>query len=66
MVQARESHNVIEIQGELLVIGGTPGTLKTERCNYVENEIKCKQQDPILGDYLGYPELFAVTDDYCK
>ena len=64
--KGRHGHNVIEIQGEFLVIGGTSGTLKTERCKLVNGQMLCTEQEPNLYNYREYPELVAVSDNYCK
>ena len=66
--QERDGHNVIEVYGALLVIGGGPGTgknFKAERCNFKNGEMTCKKQNPDLRDYVTYPELFNVPDNYC-
>ena len=61
----REMHNVIEVQGEILVIGGL-GEYTTERCSHTNITMDCTQQEPSLNGYHTYPELFIVPDNYCQ
>ena len=65
LIQKRNGHNAIVVQGEILVVGGSAGELKTERCIETDGQIRCSAQEPELKDYRYYPELFAVPDDYC-
>ena len=81
LIQGRYGHNVIEIQGrdgtfsifqniqistigDFLVIGGE-GNKLTERCQDENGQISCTQQRPGLNYYVYYPELVAVSDDFC-
>ena len=61
----RHMHNVATVENELLVIGGL-GTMKSERCNYVDAQMICTEQWPELTGYYDYPELFMVNEDYCS
>ena len=65
--QGRRGHNAIVVQGEILVVGGyrNGGSLKTERCVETDDQMRCSAQEPELTNYQYYPELFAVTDNYC-
>ena len=63
--QGRRGHNAIVVQGEILVVGGYTGSLKTERCIETDGQIRCSAQEPELTKYAYYPELFAVPDNYC-
>ena len=63
--QGRSGHNIIEIQDQILVVGGAY-KFKTERCNFVEGKIHCTEQEPKLEYYTLFPELFAVPKDYCN
>ena len=65
MIQGRYGHNAIVVQGEILVVGGQSGSLKTERCNEIEGQMRCNAQEPELNKYYYYPELFAVPDNFC-
>ena len=58
---------MIEINGEMLVIGGDPYNkpIKTERCMFQGDRLECVQQEPTLYNYRIYPELLAVSDDFC-
>ena len=68
ILQARMGHNVIEIHGQFLVIGGYYRfqAVSTEKCIYSSGEIKCTAQLPELAGYDIYPELFHVPDDFCR
>lgn len=63
--RGRCGHNVIEVQGQILVVGGND-LFKTERCNYSEGVMQCTEQQPELDYYNMYPELYAVSDYFCK
>ena len=72
--KARLGHNVIEVGGELLVIGGCdiacdPKKQKewaTERCKFKNGKMTCKKQKPDLIMYINYPELLTVPDNCCS
>ena len=66
LIQGRYGHNAIVVQGEILVVGGLPDALKTERCIETDGQIRCNDQEPELTNYRLYPELFAVPDNYCN
>ena len=64
--KGRSRHNMIERNGEILVIGGD-SKFNTERCNYQDDgQMHCVEQDPKLSEYAFFPELFPVPDDFCK
>ena len=65
LTQGRRGHGAIVVQEEILVVGGYPGSLKTERCNEIESQMRCNAQEPELNGYYYYPELFAVPDNFC-
>ena len=56
---------MIRMQYSFLVVGGG-GNYKTESCELYNGNMVCTEQDPVLKNYAYYPELFAVTDNYCK
>ena len=62
---ARYGHNVIYDGTHLLVLGGSD-TRITEICSIESNMVNCKSQSPQLKDYYIYPELFLVSDSFCK
>ena len=40
---------------------------ETEKCSVVDDSVDCLYQiAPELDDYYFYPELFLVSDDFCK
>ena len=67
--EGRSGHNVM-FDGEfLLVIGGYDygkSKKKTEKCSLQDSDITCIVQSPTLDSYNFYPELFLVTDSFCK
>ena len=68
LVWSRNGHNVIEVQGSFIVIGGL-FKRKTEKCDYdeIKKEMQCEQVrlGLELDSYGDYPELFAVEKNYC-
>ena len=62
---ARSGHSVIEVNGEFLVVGGLHDK-KTERCTLVKGKVTCVAQEPMLYDYMMWPELFLVESDFCS
>ena len=70
--QARRGHGVIDHQGQFIVVGGeTTGSLKnsafsTERCIWKNDYIKCKTVDPELEEYISYPEMMSVPENFCS
>ena len=67
---ARFGHNAIYVPSEgILVIGGSvkgqPIPLKTEICTIFGENLSCREQTPALENYLTYPELFIVPDNFC-
>ena len=64
--QARLAHNAI-YDGEYLMIVGGSFERETEKCSVVDGSVDCLYQlAPELDDYYFYPELFLVSDDFCK
>ena len=67
----RHGHGVIIHQGEFVVIGGwnyavDDRKLKTERCTLTDDLIECTAVDPVLDNYVNYPEMIRVPYDYCQ
>ena len=62
----RHKHNVVTVENEFLVIGGVGYDMKSERCNYDDDQMICTEQWPELTGYYDYPELFIVNEDYCS
>ena len=65
LVTGRQDHGAI-FDGRYFLVAGGYDTLKTERCILVGSTMTCQEQQPELGYYRNYPELFLVPDDYCK
>ena len=63
--QARQGHNVVYDGSNLVVVGGER-LIKTEVCRLLNDEIFCVEQGPELFGYANYPELFLVSDTFCK
>ena len=56
----------VEVSNGFLITGGR-GTYETEFCKYSDNQqITCSEQPPSMTDYAWYPEIFFVTEDFCK
>ena len=66
LVYARRSHNVIYEGSSLVVVGGLPDLLRTEKCTISNDQVSCTAQNPSLENYAAYPELFLVPVGYCK
>ena len=65
LVTGRYGHNAIYDGQYVLVVGGT-GTDKTEKCTISNKQVTCSSQSPELNDYFKYPEVFLVSESYCK
>ena len=70
LINARYGHNAIYVPSEgIMVIGGSvkgqPIPLKTEICTILGENLFCREQNPALENYLMYPELFIVPDNFC-
>ena len=63
--QARYGHNVI-FDGQYIIVVGGSSSKDTERCQLQNDTITCTTQDPKLASYYFYPELFLVSDAFCK
>ena len=61
--QGRQGHGVIFDGDQFLVIGGH-GTHKTESCIPNGETVTCTLVGEALNDYVYYPELALVADDY--
>ena len=66
LVTGRQGHNAIYDGSSLIVIGSNSGPMKTEKCVVSNGKVSCRLQNPDLGDYCYYPELFLVPVDFCK
>ena len=71
LMNARFGHNAIYVPSEgILVIGGStqngPFLLKNEVCTILDGTLACREQSPTLENYLFYPELFVVPDNFCQ
>ena len=67
LITGREGHNAIFDGTDLIVVGGDDGDpVKTEKCSIAEGQVTCVEQDPLLYDYIYYPELFLVQEGFCK
>ena len=67
---ARSGHGVIIQTNAFVVVGGmsdekTLTNLNTERCTIKGNSIVCSVVDPELYEYVFFPELIHVPQDYC-
>ena len=63
--EGRFAHNAIRIGEEFLIVDGYDAK-STEKCKYTDGKMVCSAQTPVLRDYVGFPELFAVLDDFCE
>ena len=63
--QARDGHNVMYDGQYLMVVGGGPEG-QTEKCTLADGLISCTSQNPLLYLYVDYPEIFLVSDDFCR
>ena len=61
--QARYGHGVIFDGSQHLVIGGR-SNLKTEVCDMIGETVTCTLQGRALDEYMYYPELALVDDNY--
>ena len=61
----RAGHNVIFDGQDLLVIGGN-GNQNTEKCSFSGQLLNCNEQAPSLYKYSVTPELYLVSDNFCK
>ena len=60
----RSSHNAIYLGNVFLVVGGGEEAFNTEKCIYKGNQMTCTEQSPLLREYVYWPELIQVTEDY--
>ena len=63
--QARNAHGAIYDGNQIMVIGGG-GNFQTEKCEIQNETVSCISQEPTLNKYAWYPELYLVSDTYCK
>ena len=54
---------MIVVEDKFLVIGGY-GAIKTEVCDFADDQMDCVEQNSTVEDYIYYPELALVSDDY--
>ena len=64
--QARHAHGAIYDGNQIMVIGGGRGEFQTEKCEIENETVFCASQEPTLKDYGWFPELYLVSDNYCK
>ena len=62
---ARREHRVIYLDNSFLVVGGL-GTHRSEKCNLKQGSVSCTSQEPTLHFHGIYPELYLVSNEYCK
>ena len=60
----RWGHNVI-FDGEVFIVVGGSGTMKTEKCSLSGSTMTCSEQNPTLANYYWYPALVMVPEDFC-
>ena len=65
LVKARHGHNVIYDGTYLMVVGGRDSAY-TEKCTIESGTVICSTQTPKLTSFSYYPELFLVSDSFCK
>ena len=63
--EARRAPNAIFDGTSIIVVGGQ-GNFQTEICSFDNVGISCTSQAPELKKYAYYPELFLVSDSFCK
>ena len=69
LVTSRYLHSSIFVGSYFLVVGGNndyESSLKTEKCTLSDSFVTCQQQLPELNQYLEYPEVFTVSENFCK
>ena len=57
-------HNVI-FDGEVFIVVGGSGSMKTEKCTLSGSTMTCSEQTPTLTNYYAYPALVMVPEDFC-
>ena len=62
---ARWGHGAI-FNGDVFIVAGGYGNLKTEVCSINNSSVICLEQTPTLDYYRTYPEMLLVTDEFCK
>ena len=64
----RRVHGVIFDGTDMLVVGGLTRDMevKTEKCTISSDQVSCTGQSPSLTEYDTYPELFLVSENFCK
>ena len=63
--EARHAHGAIFDGSHIMVMGGS-GKFQTEKCTIQDGTISCVSQQPTLNNYWWYPELYLVSDTFCK
>ena len=63
--EGRFGHNAILLNDIFLVVGGRY-TKKTEKCEYIYDQMVCHSQTPSLTEYAFAPELMIMSDYYCS
>ena len=58
------SHNAMYLADAFLVVGGNEEAFMTEKCTYDVYQMTCTDQPPLLNEYVYWPELIQVAEDY--
>ena len=64
--EARHAHGAINVENNIIVIGGGREKFQTEKCKILNETVSCVSQEPTLNNYGWYPELYLVSDTYCN
>ena len=69
--QARHGHSAIVVNDIFYVVGGNnggdgPPTFSTEKCIYANDKMTCNAMTPNLKNYMFFPGLMAVDNDFCR
>ena len=64
MKKRRRGHGVVHNGQDFVIVGGA-GRLPIEVCTLSGVTIDCEEREAVLTNYMYYPELFLVTDEFC-
>ena len=65
MIKARFGHGISVEGSEFYVVGGLE-KFGTERCAFNDSDLlMCELVEPILNNYVYYPEMMSVPEGYC-
>ena len=64
--KSRYYFNAIELPNQEFLVFGGAGSYSTEKCSWQGDLLECEAQEPTVKDYLSWPEMFYVTDNYCE